>query len=484
MDLAPAFVRGRAVETAAREFGAPDSGFRAPDAHTLLPGLVLSDPLSLRALHELTTAEIADFLDEVGDRLRPDDNGFLSEALDRLARCSGLSAPVLRSTYGQLAGLFARSTTLELAERTIGTRYLDGWADWGEARVRAFGARTVHVIAGNNPIIAAITLVRNALTRGDAVVKLPANDPYTAVALARTMAAVDPDHPLVRHLSVAYWRGGDEPFESALYRPAHVEKIIAWGGFAAVRHLTRYQQPGLELVTLDPKLSATVIGPEAFADDTSMRTTAALAAADVGLLNQDGCFNARVLYVCSGTDTAGVERAVRWGALLHEQVQALPAAVSTPAVRFDPALRRDLAAVRTSPEFFRVFGGANDEGAVVVSLSDEPVDFHASLSGRVANVVPVDHPERALRAMNAYTQTVGVWPEALKTSLRDLAPHTGAQRLVSLGYATHFRSDTPQDGIEPMRRMVKWVVDETSDPTRVHPFAQLVPALRPAEAVL
>ncbi|MGW5454842.1 acyl-CoA reductase [Nocardia sp. NPDC003979] len=475
--LAPAFVRGRTVQDDGPEFGAGNAAFRAPDAHRLLPGLVCPGPTSMRDIHELPTTDIIDFLDEVGQRLHPDDNPYLREALGKLVGCSGLTEPVLRSTYAQLAGLFARETTLDLVENTIGIRYLDGWAEWGSARVRAFGARTVHVIAGNNPIIAAITLVRNALTRGDAVVKLPANDPYTAVALARTMAEVDPAHPLVRHLAVAYWRGGDERFESALYRPAHVEKLVAWGGFAAVRHLTRYQQPGLELVTLDPKLSATVIGPEAFTDDDALHETAALAAADVGLLNQDACFNARVVYVCTGTDTAGIEQAVRWGELLHEQIQALPPAVSTAGTRFDPGLRRDIAALRTSPAFFRVFGGTNDEGAVLVSLSDEPVDFHASLSGRVANVVPIDHPERALDAMNAYTQTVGVWPESLKHTLRDLAPHAGAQRLVSLGFATHFRSDTPQDGIEPMRRLVKWVVDETYDPHRIHPFAQLAPAV-------
>ena len=40
-------------------------------------------------------------------------------------------------------------------------------------------------------------------------------------------------------------------------------------------------------------------------------------------------------------------------------------------------------------------------------------------------------------AVNAYTQTVGIYPESLKRALRDQLPLFGAQRLTSLGYACH-----------------------------------------------
>jgi hypothetical protein len=116
-----------------------------------------------------------------------------------------------------------------------------------------------------------------------------------------------------------------------------------------------------------------------------------------------------------------------------------------------------------------VIGGADGEGAIIVSQLDEPVDFHRSLSGRVANIVPIADPLDALSAMNAYTQTVGVYPESLKHTLRDLAPLHGAQRLVSLGYAADPSVALPQDAIEPVRRMVKWIVDESCDPHETGP---------------
>jgi hypothetical protein len=46
----------------------------------------------------------------------------------------------------------------------------------------------------------------------------------------------------------------------------------------------------------------------------------------------------------------------------------------------------------------------------------------------------------------------------------------GAQRLVSLGYAAHPSVALPQDAIEPVRRMVKWIVDESCDPRETTPL--------------
>jgi hypothetical protein len=264
---------------------------------------------------------------------------------------------------------------------------------------------------------------------------------------------------------VAYWKGGDTDFEEQLYQPRNIEKIVAWGGLASVTHVLRYVQPGLELVTLDPKRSATIIGPEAFADEETRRKVAVRAATDVGALNQLGCVNARVIYA-----VASVEDANDFGELMYEALMALPAHLSTKPRRFDPELRLQLQALRSSPDFYRVFGGRDNEGAVIVSQLGDPVEFHRSLSGRVANIVPVHAVEEILPEINAWTQTIGIYPEALKHSLRDTLAMHGAQRLVSLGYAAHPSLVLPQDAIEPVRRMVRWVVDERCDPKEIEPL--------------
>ena len=291
----------------------------------------------------------------------------------------------------------------------------------------------------------------------------------TALAIARTIGELDPDHPVTKHLSVAYWKGGDAAFEEQLLQPAAVEKIIAWGGFASVTHVLRYVQPGLELISLDPKRSATIIGPEAFASPATLTEVALRTATDVGALNQLGCVNARVVYVASGTDPDGIERANRLGEAIYDELQRLPEQVSTSAKWFDPELKADIEALRLNPEWYRVFGGRAGEGAVIVSQLDEPVEFAPRLSGRVANVVPIDDPADAMRQVNGYTQTVGIYPESLKSTLRQTLPLHGAQRMVSLGYAAHPSVSLPQDAIEPVRRMVKWIVDERCETDVVQP---------------
>ena len=65
-------------------------------------------------------------------------------------------------------------------------------ADGRELRIRAFGARALHVPAGNGGLVSAVTIIRNAITRSDAIIKAPSNDPLTAMAIARTLAEVAP----------------------------------------------------------------------------------------------------------------------------------------------------------------------------------------------------------------------------------------------------------------------------------------------------
>jgi hypothetical protein len=235
------------------------------------------------------------------------------------------------------------------------------------------------------------------------------------------------------------------------------------------------------MIALDPKRSATIIGPEAFESEATLREVALRTACDIGVANQEGCACARVVYVLCGTDAEGVARANRLGELVYEALVALPEHISTAPLRFDPELRDHLEGSRMVEDFYRVIGGERGEGAIVVSQFDEAVDYAAMLSGRVANLVPVASLERVTAAVTAYTQTVGDYPESLKETRRDIMPLYGAQRLTSLGYACHVSVAAPQDAVEPVRRMCKWNVDETCDPDVVFPMWRLpAPGSAPA----
>jgi hypothetical protein len=469
----PLIIRGRRIDDGQVEFAGRNASVRytAPDVSRHLTELPLVSPAQLSDQYALGFDEVLDYLHALGRELVFARNRHLQEAYQLSVLTSGLGRDALRHFYGSLSALFERDFVRELAENAIGTRYLDAWVQRRLqsgclCSIRAFGARSVHVLAGNVPIPSAMGVIRNAITRSDAVFKTPSNDPMTAVAIAQTMIDMAPDHPLTRHLSVAHWKGGNEAVEEFLYRPEHVEKIIAWGGQASIRHISRYIQPGIDLITMDPKLSSSIIGHDAFASEAAMREAAERLAIDIGYFNQQACANSRVVYVETGTGAAGLERANRFGGMVYEAIQALPPAASTAAERMPTELLEELQSLRLASDLHKVIGGGL-QGAVIVSQTDEPVDFAALLNDRVANLVPVEGLEVPIQSVTAYTQTIGVYPEELKTAIRDRLVLNGAQRVVSLGYACKAAMAGPHDGMEPLRRMCKWVTDETNDPAVV-----------------
>ncbi|HQR04243.1 MAG: long-chain-fatty-acyl-CoA reductase [Proteobacteria bacterium] len=477
----PLVIRGEVIDECDTPFGGRRGGvsFVTPDVRRYMDRLTLDRPSQMADLYQIGFDDIVDYLARLGERLHPDTNPHMQESFELARLTSGLSDSVLRHHYEWIPFFFRPDVSRETAERLVGIANLEGWVEQVSevnpalrVRVRAFGARCVHVIAGNVPTVASGTIFRNAITRSDAIIKTPSNDPLTAVALARTMVEMDPDHPITKHVSVAYWKGGDETVESALYQPRQVEKIVAWGGFDSIRHITRYLQPGIDLITLDPKHSASIIGAEAFADETTMRHVARRLALDIGVMNQEGCVNARVIYVQSGTDAEGLARLNRFGKMTFDALQGLPASISTAHKAFDPSLKEEIDGLRFAGDEFRVFGGKSNEGAIIVSQHDAPVDFSRMLACRVGNLVPIDDLETAALSVSAYTQTIGIYPESLKEMLRDRLAYQGAQRFVSLGGAgTLFGTGAPQDGIEPVRRMCKWIVDEEADPALLESLA-------------
>lgn len=469
--IAPMIIRGEVITDNLIEVGGRggDLAFLTPDAHQYLHTLPLANPARLADLYALTFADILDYAQALGERLDFGTNAYLQEACELSYLTSPATQTIVKGAYLGLRNLLSREFITEMVEKTVGIRYLEGWVkerliDGTELETRCFGSRTLHIVAGNAVPLSLITILRNMVLRSDAIIKAPSNDPFTALAIARTMVDMAPDHPLTRHLSVAYWKGGDERLERQLYQPHNIEKIVAWGGFAALKHVTQYIQPGLELISLDPKRSASIIGKDAFSDEESMREAALRLASDIGALNQKGCVCARVAYVQSGTDEAGLEKLNTFGRYVYDAMMCLPNTLSTTPKRYDPGLKAHVDALRLDDDWYKVIGGKDGEGAVICSQLPEPVAFAASLDDRTANLVPVDSLDEVMDAVDAYTQTVGIYPESIKNELKDRLPLFGAQRIVSLGYAAAMKWQAPQDAIEPMRRMGKWISNQIASP--------------------
>ncbi len=474
-----AVIRGKVIDTDLVEFGGRggDVKFLAPDPHKIVDSLALGSPTKMADLYELTFDQILDYLGELGDRLEVRKNDYLREAREMSYATAPTTVPIMNAFFDHMPAMFDRDRIRGMCDFNIGIPYLEGWVqkaiNGSNVGIRAYGSRALHIVAGNGPVLGALTILRGAVTRGDTIIKVPSNDPFTTGAIARTMVDMAPDHPLTKHVTVAYWRGGDEAVESKLYQPHNIEKIVAWGGFASVKHVTKYIQPGIELISLDPKRSASIVGGEALENDAIMQDCANRIATDVGANNQTACANCRMVYVMCGTDDESIEKLKKLGQKVYDAMMKLPSDLSTKPKRYDSNLKSQVDTLRLNDDWYTVVGGKDGEGAVIVSHTSDRVDFYEYLADRTVNLVPVDTLDEVLEVVDAYTQTVGIFPESLREKVRHLGALCGGQRFVSLGYSFNGPGLVgPQDGIEPLRRMCKWIISEEPLPGR-KPFWEM-----------
>jgi hypothetical protein len=190
-------------------------------------------------------------------------------------------------------------------------------------------------------------------------------------------------------------------------------------------------------------------------------------AADFATGNQVACSASRLVYVMCGTEDEDIEKLKQLGRKTYDAMLRLPEVISTKPKRYDPDLKRQVDTLRLNDDFYTVIGGRDDEGAVLVSHTSDRVEFWEYLADRTINIIPVDTLEEVLDVVDAYTQTVGVWPDKLWEVVRHKGALHGGQRFVELGYGFNGAGLVgPQDGIEPMRRIVKWIVSERPLPGR------------------
>jgi hypothetical protein len=454
------FIRGKTYSGTDLEFNSRDGSvtFTSPSPAKFLGKIILNDPSSLvNDFDGVTVQEIIDFLVETGNSLDYDRNTLMQEACELTIPFNGLTPPIIEASYRQVPFYFSEPLLKTIVENEIGSHFLDRWVEvpvpTGRAEIRAYGAKALHIIAGNVPLVAVLSIIRGALTKSDNIIKLPSNDPLTATAVLETMRDIDRSHPVVKHFSAVYWKGGDQEFERRLVTPFNLEKIIAWGGHNSIRNIKKLVGPGIDLITLDPKFSISIIGEEAFSTEESIERAAFMAAIDSAAFNQEACVTSRTHFVKTTP-----EKAALYSRYLYQFMQNQSPSLSTKPKSFPSNLKDEIESLRVMEDFYDVVGGESNEGAVITSLAGEAVEFFPSC--KVVNVIPINDYQEAIEMVTIATQTVGIYPESLKQDLMDKLVAKGVQRFVSLGQAVGGMIGVPHDAIEPLRRACKWIVNE------------------------
>ncbi|WP_020108691.1 acyl-CoA reductase [Nocardia sp. 348MFTsu5.1] len=452
---APFFLRGELFEGREVAHRSRDLGvtFTTP---RIAMDKVVHPRTELPPLLNVPLAEIIDFLVETGRRIKDPCNPFVQDCIDRMASTHVLPRGVLEAqVQGAAAYLDKRVLETVVEQNFPDPKALDEWIPKGDftgrkSFVRAFAPRLVHVLPGNSPGVAVKSIAQGAMVKAVNLFKMSSSDPFTTVAILRTMAEIDPDHAIVKSMSAVYWRGGDDEVERVLYRPQYYDKIVAWGGGDAINNVIKYLGPGFQLVSFDPKTSISMVGKEAFASDESLDLAAELAATDVMILNQEACVASRFVHV-----EANQEDADRFCDRLHARIVA-KAAESGDSRPLEMDLREQVDTLMMLDDEFRVWGKTDGTGLVI--RSDEPVDFHPI--NKTANVVRVDSLDDAMKYVNVATQTVGFYPFDRMSDYRDRLASGGAQRIVHLGEAGPSTIGNPHDAMYPLHRLVHWMAHE------------------------
>jgi hypothetical protein len=401
-------------------------------------------------------SEIIDFLILTGEKIRDPKNEFMAECIDRMCSTHVLPREVVGAQAMHAAAYLDRRRLMAEVEQNFSDpRVLDAWvpkADFTGRKsfVRAFAPRLIHVLPGNSPGVAVKSIAQGAMVKAINLFKMSSSDPFTMVAILRIMAEIDPGHPIVRSMSAAYWRGGDDAVERVLYRPQFFDKIVAWGGGDAINNVVKYIGPGFQLVSFDPKTSISMVGREALADDVILDLVADLTSMDVMTLNQEACVASRYQFV-EGTQ-AQVDR---FCAALHKHI-ARRAAESGDVRPMAMDMKEEIESLMMMDDEYGVWGKTDGKGLVI--RSEEPVDFHPI--NKTANVVRVDSLDDAVKWVNVATQTVGFYPFERMPVYRDRLAAGGAQRVVHLGEAGPATIGNPHDAMYPLHRFVHWMVHE------------------------
>lgn len=452
---APFFVRGELVDAADVEHVSRDLGASFTTPHLDLDRVV-APRSELPPLLDVKLCEIIDFLVETGEALALDRNPHMQKCLDLLAATNPLPRRVVENLYHAAPELLRRESLESMIESNFADpEVLDGWVTRTDAlgnrgHLRAFPPRMVHMLAGNAPAGCIASIAQGALVKGVNLFKMPSSDPFTTVAVLRTMAEIDPDHPVVHSMSAVYWQGGDEAVERTVYRPQFFDRIVAWGGGPAILNVIKYLGPGIQLVSFDPKSSISMIGSEVFDNPETIADVAERVAVDTTVFNQEACLASRFVFIEG--DRAQVEE---FCAALAPRLAVDRDFASADAPPLTAEIRAEIEVMEAMGDI-TLWGRGDGSGLVI--LSDAPVDFHPS--NKTSNVVMVDSLDDAVRYVNVATQTIGVYPWDRKVELRDRLAAAGAQRVCRVGTANRHVPGGPHDAMYALQRFVHWMSDD------------------------
>lgn len=318
-------------------------------------------------------------------------------------------------------------------------RFLDEWLPTQMCYRRAFPrGLALHYLVGNIPLASMYSLLRGIITRNMNLAKWASRDPITPLGMAEALLAVDPDHPVVRSLSMAYWSHHDEIGDEAL---SMADAVCVWGGEEAVKAVKGRVGTGVPIAEYGPRWSAAVID----LTRSDPEQAAYRLVEDVSYYDQEACLSAQRAFVYG--DVEDLMRRMR------RHFEAFSKVFPLGTVSKDALAHRALSLTES-----RYLGWPVDQGddwATVVV--EDPADVRVHPLSRTVYLHPVEDLGDIARYFTKRTQTLGLYPWTLFREHGDSWSRRGVDRMCELGAVRAPRSGWSHDGsygLHPLVRIV------------------------------
>jgi hypothetical protein len=305
------------------------------------------------------------------------------------------------------------------------------------------------------PVAALPSLVHALLLKSPCLIKTAADEPLLPVLWARSLAQEAPW--LGEAVAALHWPGDDAAVGLAALR--HADAVIAYGSDAALASLRPWVPPGARFQAHGHRIGFGVIGREALTA-TALDDTAARAAQDVALFDQQGCMSPQFFYVETGGKHDVRALAARIAAALAEWE------ARAPRRRLSPEEAAAIHQLRAACEMRAL---ARPEVALLASASgtawtvivDPDAAFAASCLNRTVILCPIadvrDVPERIAPLAGHLQTAVVALPEPRLLDLAERLAPLGVTRVAPLGRAQYPAHLTRHDGYPKLADLVRWV---------------------------
>ncbi|MCX7746884.1 MAG: hypothetical protein N2645_08330 [Clostridia bacterium] len=372
------------------------------------------------------------------------------EAARYSAMLTGYPEEIVLRDYLLFLYLFKeRAEMYDQLEAELGNRwYIDEWVPSQTCLVHAVPRGLVtNILVGNIPVASTFGVYRSLIVKNNTLCKLPKRDPIGALYFALSFLEIDPEHPLTKSLSVAYWERESWQEERLL---GESDAVCVWGGETAINEIKKKVKMGTKVLEYGPKRSLSLVDLTTMDPTDNLNDIALRIGHDFSVYNQEACFTSQELYLVADNDT--------FEKFLEHLTEAMEHYLS---VYKKGQLMSDSKAhvLMTREEYLlegdRVISTKDHGFTIIVTKDDRRVRSHPL--NRTVIIHRIDRLEEAVKHITKYTQTVTLYPWKAQERLRDMIAIRGADRIVAVGMANFPRTGFPHDGIWTLNELVRWV---------------------------